>query len=323
MKRYFEEDNGFALVLTILVIGLLAALTIRFNIEVRTDLYAAEVIFENIKAGYIAKSGFNYALAVLYKDAEQNDFDSLSERWRNEAALFSKASSMFKDGRFELEIKDHSGRININRLIDSEGNYNKAQKALLKAFFSSEQFGLWPEEVDCIIDAIKDWVDPDDRGRMEKADYQNLQESYFCRNGPMMFVEEMLFIRGVTRKLFYGTKDSPGISTYLTTLGDGRININTADPLILKALMAGAGQDLIEDMVTYRADAENDLTNPGWYKKFTESEQINIDPSLVTVSSEFFEICSRGFVGAVEKQFTGIVNRTKKDVQIISWKVDY
>jgi len=305
-----------------LVIGLLAALTIRFTTEARTGLYAAEAIFENIKAGYIAKSGFNYALAVLYRDVEQNDFDSLSERWSNKVALSSITSSMFQNGRFELEIKDHSGRININRLVDSEGKYNKTQKALLKKFFSSEQFGLWPEEVDCIIDAIRDWVDPDDRGRMEKPYYQNLQKSYSCRNGPMMSVEEMLFVRGVTRELFYGTKDSPGISTYLTTLGDGRININTADPLILKALMAGADQDLIEDMVTYRADDENDLKNPGWYKKFIESEQINIDPDLVTVSSEFFEICSRGFVGAAKKQVTGTVNRTKKDLQIISWRVD-
>ena len=211
MKSRPKQDKGFALVLTILVISLLAGLTLRFNIAMRSDLYASATVCDSIKAGYIAKSGFNYALAVLSEDAEKNDFDSLSEAWMDKAALSSMSSSMFQDGRFELEIKDHSGRININQLVDPDGRYNKVQRALLKSFLSSEQFGLWPEDVDGIIDAVRDWLDPDDEGWAEETYYQTLKRPHACRNGPMVFVEEMLLVRGVTRELFYGTRESPGI----------------------------------------------------------------------------------------------------------------
>jgi len=322
MKSHREQERGFALVLTILVISLLAGLTLRFNIAMRSDLYASATACDSIRAGYIAKSGFNYALAVLAEDTGKNDFDSISEAWNDKAALSGMSASMFQNGLFELEIIDHSGRININQLVGPDERRNKEQMAILKGFLGSKQFGLWPGDVDEITDAIKDWLDPDDDGRAEGAYYKALKRPHTCRNGPIMSIEELRLVRGVTMELFYGTKENPGISSYLTAYGNGKININTADPLILKALMNGAGQDLIEDMIAYRAGHKNNLKNPNWYKKLPGSEGIITTPGAVTTSSTFFEIYSKGFMGAAQKQARGIVKRGHAGLQIISWKID-
>ena len=94
-----------------------------------------------------------------------------------------------------MDIKDLSGRIQINRLINEDGSYNDAQKDLLMRFLGSSEFGLDPDDVENIVDAVKDWIDSDDevtRFGAEDAYYQALEKPYPCKNGPLEFIEERI-----------------------------------------------------------------------------------------------------------------------------------
>ncbi len=325
MKELLKDNRGFALILTILVVSLIVVFTLQFNFSMRSDLYSATNLRDGITLASIARSGFNCALAFLTEDASETDFDSLQEPWAYSKAFSSYSASMFKQGQFELEILDLSGKIQVNQLVDKKGGFDARQRDLLSRFLNSEPFDLDPEKVDNLLDAIKDWIDPDDevtRFGAENGYYQGLERPYRCKNGPFQFLEQLLLVRGITRELFYGTKERPGLSRYLTVHGDGKININTADPLVLKCLFPGIDDEAVESMVEYRLDKENDLKNPKWYKNVHGMSHMNIDPGLVTTTSTYFEIRSQGLKGEMKKMVTAMVKRGEGTVKILSWKIE-
>ena len=325
MGQLLKNNRGFALILTILIISLIVALTLQFNTSMRYNLHAAATLKDGITLKAIAESGFDYSLAVLFEDASNNDFDTLHEIWADSQLLSSISGYMFDEGRLEVKITDHSGKIAINRLVDENGKYNTKQKDLLVRFLRLEKFGLYEEEVDSIVDAIKDWIDTDDEVTgfaAENPYYQSLTNPYSCRNSSMKYLKELLLVKGVDKELFYGENDNPGVSDYLTIYGDGRININTAANPVLMALSDRIDQSMAEKMAVYRENEAHDLKNPAWYRDLPGMKDVQIDTDLLTTSSANFEIKSTGFKGMMCKRVTGMVERQKKSLQILAYKID-
>lgn len=322
MGRFLRNRRGMALILTILIISLIVALTLQFNTSMWSDLHAAVNLRDGIKLGYIAKSGFNYALAVLVEDASKDNVDSLHDAWADSKALSENSADRFDEGRFELKVSDHSGRIQINKLVDGK-QYNENQKKLLERFLKAPEFGLGEEEVQTIISAIKDWIDDDDvttglYGAEGPGHYERLEKPYSCKNAPIEFLEELLLVKGITKKLY------ERIFPYLSPHGDdGKINLNTAHPLVLRALSDETTEDpeMVENMDEYRNDQDKDLKSINWDDR-VGMRGVNHDPGLLTTQSTYFEITSEGFKGAMAKQVTGMVERKEDGFDILSWKIE-
>jgi len=323
LKSHIKEERGFALLLTILIISLIVPFTLQFNTSMRAEMYGAANMKDGVQLDHIARSGFHVALAVLYEDALETKFDSLQEYWAD--PLTFSSASQFDEGRFEVRVKDQSGKIHINKLVDTKGKVNPKHRELLERFFSADEFDLEPEDVGDILDAMTDWIDPDNevtKFGAEDSYYQALEKPYACKNGPMEFLDELLLVKGITRELFYGEEGRPGISSYLTTHGQGLINTNTADPLILKTLSQHMDQEIVEEMVSYRENEDNDLSKPEWYKKVQGmSSEVKIG-DLIATSSNFFEINSVGLKGAMNKSVISLVERKEGGLKVVSWSVE-
>jgi len=317
MNRLIKDDSGFALILTILMISLIVAITLQFNSSMRSDMYDAASLKEGIKLMCIARSGFSYACAVLSEDDPA--VDSLHEDWADQKLLSSNSATMFEDGRFEVRIIDYSGKISVNSVVEEE-----KCEALVTRFLSLEEFALESEDVGNLVDAIKDWVDPDDeitKFGAENGYYQALDRPYSCKNAPLDSVEELLLVKGITKELFYGTREKPGISGYLTVYDNGRININTAASLVLRSLSDQIDQEMVEDMVAYREDEKNDLNDPAWYKNVPGMSHVSMD-DLQTTSSTCFKIESEGRNETMSRRVTGTVERKEGTVKILAWKIE-
>ncbi len=326
MGRFLRNKRGMALILTILIISLIVSLTLQFNRSMRSDVHAAANLRDGLKLSYVAKSGFNYALAVLRQDTAEGNADSIQEAWADPRTLSADSASLFNECRFEVQILDHSARIQINRLIDNRQpqQFVPAQRDLLKRFLT--QFDLEDEQAEDIIHAIKDWIDSDNTdtdefSRAENTYYQGLESPYECKNAPIQFLEELLIVKGITTELFYGTKERPGIANFLTPHGDGVININTADRVVLKALSAEMTDAMVENMLEYRNDKEKDLSAINWNERVGVSD-VPVESSLLATSSTHFEIISEGFKGAMAKKVTGMVAREDQKFDILSWKIE-
>lgn len=328
-EKFYRNRDGFALILALLVISLIVVVSLEFNSSMRSELQAAVNLRDGVSLRCLARSGLHYAMAVLYDDGKRKGFDSLEEDWADPGLLKEFSKGMFTEGGFRLTIIDHSGRIQVNNLIyhkgEKRGAYNPVQKAILSRLLGSEEFDLDGDEVDNIIDAVKDWLDPDGevtRFGAEDSYYKGLERPYACKNGPFDSLEDLLLVRGITKELFYGTKDRPGISDYLTLWGNGKININTAEPLVLRSLSKNLDREMVEEMIAYRSNEDNDISQPGWYKKVPQmSSEVAID-DLITTSSSIFEIKVDAFKERMQKQCVGVLERGKNAVKVLSWKVD-
>jgi len=323
MIRAPFNNRGIALILTILIVSLVVSLTLQFNTSMRSSLYAAANLSDGIKLGCIARSGFNGALAVLYADGSSGVVDSLRDDWAYIRAYSEVSASMFEDGSFLVDVTDLSGRIQINRLVNDQGDYNDTQRNILLRLLGFPEFGLDADEAENLVDAIKDWIDEDNevtRFGAEDAYYLTLEDPYPCKNGPLESLEELLLVRGMTGELFYGAEEAPGISHYVSAYGEGKININTAELLVLQALSDRIDEELAEEMVAYRMDEDNDIADPNWYKEVPGMGDITISGDLITTSSTHFKIVSEGVKDALRKQITGIVERKDQKLTILSWK---
>jgi type II secretory pathway component PulK len=70
-------------------------------------------------------------------------------------------------------------------------------------------------------------------------------------NRPLLSLEELLFVPGMTADILYGTETRPGIAPLVTLRSDGKINANTALPEVL-ALLDGLNRNIAADLARAR-----------------------------------------------------------------------
>ena len=319
-----KSQKGFALVLTLLMISMILVVTLQFNRSVWSGLYGSSNLKEATRLRLIARSGFECAMVVLSEDKEQNEVDTLQEPWAQSRELSLQSTALFENGHFMVEISDVCGKIQINQLLDDQGKWRPAQKDMFQRFLLSKSFGLDPDEVSNLMDFIKDWIDPDNeltRFGAESGYYQGLLPPYSCANGSLASLDRMVLINGISEELLYGTREKKGIIPSLSVHGDGKININTAGPEVLKALSTDMDMEMVQDMIAYREDPGNDLADPAWYRKVPGMDHIVFDADLLTTQSDYFEIHSTGVLGNMEQNLSVSVFREPgKAIQILQWK---
>jgi general secretion pathway protein K len=128
-------------------------------------------------------------------------------------------------------------------------------------------------------------------------------------------------IKGITKEIFYGTKEKQGLAQYVTADSDGLININTAPKMVLRALSADIDAEAADRMDEYRRKEGNDLSSSQWYKQVPGMAGVDM-LGLITVTSNNFKIISTGSMKNMAQSVSGVVKRSGQTVQIIKWRQD-
>ena len=207
----------------------------------------------------------------------KNNYDTLRDDWAKADLLSEQSTSLFTDGYFIATIEDEAGKIPLNKLVNGT-EYNPAIKEILIRLLGQPEFGLDERKADEIVDAIKDWIDGDEEVTgygAESSYYASLDSPYEAKNAPLDCIEELLMVKGITKEIFYGTKEKPGLAGYVTADSDGAININTAPKMVLRALSAAISAELADRMDEYRREEGNDLSNSQWYKQVPGMADVN------------------------------------------------
>jgi len=322
MKNPITNKKGVALILVLLMVSVIVVLTLQLNVSSRSQVHEAANLGDGIRVLYIAKSGLFAGMGLLSED--RGDADTLNEAWARTDALSEQSKSYFDGGYVELVIEDETGKININKLVAGNA-FNGAIKGLLTRLLTQPQFQIQEREIEDLLNAIKDWIDADSEVTAtgaENAYYQGLGKSYAVRNGPMESIDELLMVRGVTRELFYGTAERPGLARLLTVQGEGSVNINTAPKEVLRALAPSITEDAANRMDDYRRNPANSLTETSWYRKVPGLENTAIDSVTVVTKSEYFQIAAKGHLGTMKRTIRGIVKRDSgKKLSVVAWRL--
>jgi general secretion pathway protein K len=242
-------------------------------------------------------------------------------------------------GCVSLRITDEDGKLPLNALMppvtsQAAGSVNAPTDPnwmqIFQAFFVS--FKIDPE----VVDALSDWLDADDTPRgssgAERGYYERLPVPYKPPDGRMRTPEELRLVKGLDNpeelaKLFPGTTPEAvadldlGSNSYLTVFGaeqpqQARVNLNTATPEVLTALIAGlqpdnsAAQTVVQDIVARRQEKQ--------FRTLNEAVQgTNLRQALgrvADVKSTHFRVESVGVVGVVRKKIVAVLKRPQQQI---------
>jgi general secretion pathway protein K len=276
---------------------------------------------DSLQAEALARSGVNLAMAVLAKDLEENGVDHPGEPWAAVPLPDSLPVPPPQTGTLAGQVNDEAGKFPINYLVNERGTVRPAYRQVLERLLGSDPFGLDPVEVRALVVAITDWLDPDDEptGELgaETDYYQSLGRTRGCRNGPLTALSELRLVRGMTGELYLGRGGDPGLKDLLTVFSDGRININTASPLILQAMVSPVvspqtAATWAESVVAFRDNPlhRDFLGESDWYRnRMAGFNDIILPATLSTTRSAHFSVAMTGSVGVGRKSVFACLSR--------------
>ncbi|HUV77927.1 MAG TPA: general secretion pathway protein GspK [Desulfobacterales bacterium] len=353
---FLGNNRGIALLVTLSIITILVAVTLEMNRKIRSAVFSAAATRDRMTLLNMASSGIEIGKALLVKDKNDSDTDSLQEDWSESEKISEVLKEIpFEKGTITLSIGDELGKIQINSLVKfPDGHsFNEPQRIMWEQFLSglmsqNESFeGLEPLT---IINSVKDWIDSGDDDAItglngaESDYYQDLDPPYTCKNGPITHIGELALIRGITPELLKGAGGVSGLSDYITVFGmsqagdntftyEGKININTADLPTLAAILPFGSEPLAQAIYDYRQETSeseyiHDLSSPTWYKRVPGMGDINIDSNLITTSSDFFRIESVATLNEMKVKIDTVVNREKNQktgkwtCKVLRWETE-
>lgn len=320
--------QGAAMVVVLWVILVLSLLISGFAFTMHVETQIASFARKELKAEMLARSGIEVARMQLILDTRsptEAAFDALNQLWATNELLYVEHA--LGEGKFNVKVSDEESKIPINRATPQQ----------LKRLMILLQID--PFDADVIVDSIIDWMDENDLHQLNGAEddyYRSLSPPYSAKNGPLDRVEELLLVRGVTPEIFYGapaTEDEqalPGLAELLTTTSSGRVNINTASPIVLQALLGL--DDLQVEAILNRRDGADGIAGTEDDQPFRSAEEFyamlgGLDEKirqqvaeLISINSTFFTVKSTGEYAGVKRTILATLRREAGNVHTVTWR---
>lgn len=355
-----SRRHGIALVIVMITIAVLSILAAGFAYSMKVETKLAQNSNSEQELYWIGRSGVEYARYILgaQMGIANEPYDSLNQKWAGGPGGMGTTNSVLSDieldniplgnGTFSVKIIDLERKVNINVA---------GEEALEQAF---RLIGVDSGEISSLAGAILDWIDPNDVSNVNGAEtdyYQGLNPPYSAKNAPLDDLTELLLVRGITQEIYWGgvaERHPParfqskfggslnfaggppvvypvGLHDLFTALSVGRININTADSIVLQ-MIPFVDESIASEIIRMRsgpdgADGTDDDTpfqNPGELINVGLNNQIvGQIGRLCSVRSATFEVTVDADVAGYKRQFVAILGRTSpQDIQILSfyWK---
>lgn len=291
-------ERGFALLGVMLVVALLTVVVLELAVAMRLEASAGRSFREELLASHLAEAAVQQALREVASQAPIQAMDEAGAlvfyRIVPGSTLPVRLPSLPRQrvplgsGEFSYRLTDEEARLNLNTASPARvGN-------LLQAL------GLDRRARDVVVDSLQDWRDPDDLPRANGAEsedyYLKLPVPYRARNARLQDPAELLQIRGVTRELYAGQAERPGLAELTTVFSRDAVNLNTASASVLTAL--GLSDAEITDVVQARTRAPYTVV-PGRFAG-----------RGLEVGSATFRIEAEGWVaGAPQARIVAVVQR--------------
>ncbi|MGH7266730.1 MAG: general secretion pathway protein GspK [Candidatus Rokuibacteriota bacterium] len=276
-RRIGDRERGVALVIVLIVLALLMTMVGEFALAMRLEGTTTLNFRAAVAATRLAEAAYQRAVAEILPEALAHQLDAARQvlifrRARIEVPEAPERREIpLGPGRFSYRITDEEARINVNR----------APPELLHRLLI--ELDVERQARDVIVDSIQDWRDQNEEHRLNGAEsdhYLGLPVPYRSKNADFEALEELLQVHGITPEIFHGRPESPGLVEFLTVVGSGAINVNTASETVLRAIgYATAEVELLKaagphiDLTT----VPSNLRGRGGLQQRTRSETFRIE----------------------------------------------
>lgn len=231
--RSHNKIGGSILILCLWVIFLLALLAVAVGASLEGRLALARKMEQRTLGACAARVGVARSLALLHQDT--NAWDAMTEPWAGNPALFSNVTCAAGTYSVYYPVDRAAGGQGTNyglRDEQSRIDLNLARVELLVSLF--EEAGLGAEAAARLADNLataRTRPAENSPGVGVKTGWADSR----LERGPLESVEEARWIAGMTAGVF------DTIRSHVTVHGGYRVNLNTADAMVLKVLAKRAG----------------------------------------------------------------------------------
>lgn len=327
-----EREKAQVIVISLWILLILVMLAISISHRVSLSLRLARYQKDSLKAIAMAKAGLNLAIMELEKDLKKDmeepnaNYDAMNESWVNNEEVFKEITLTTNQNEFatvKYTVLEDDEEKTIFGVQDEERkiNINTAKQELLVGLL--KRFDVQDPEL--LAANIRAWRGDTDGITEVNTDYKDL--GYACKADKFTHINELTLVKGVTLEIYDSLRE------LITVYGEGKININTASPLVLTLLAESTITDpnaaqsigsLVTQIVSFREGpdgpfkSEDDIDN--FPQRLTEPREQDIFTALtgfLTIKSNYFNIESTGTVGKVNKKITSVYDRANK--KIIFW----
>jgi len=329
VPRRLNRESGIALVLTLWVVTILMVTATYFAYGRRWDSRVASYFKESTFSYYLARSAVAKIRVLLADEGETRGY----EDFKLVTGSLEMPEEEIGGGYMSAKVSDLEAKINLNR----------APFQVLRSLLINT--GCAFEDAENIADCILDWRDTDSERRAsgaEDEDYLGLPNPYPCKDAPFDTVDELLLVKGMTEQIFYGDSTLTGIRdethkgggtflglrNYLTVFGRGKVNVNTADIIVLEAI-PGISEETARYIINKRDQESEGFKNMNEVITLLEQggdskESARSIRSSLSIYSYYFLIEATGRLGVTESRIETVIYRYGKNSRIlpriVSWK---
>lgn len=309
-----KSERGIALLVTMMALALMTLLVMDFTTAASLGYRSAAGQANELRAEYLARSAISVGLSLLSTDAQQDvraktPHDGLDEPWAQPYPPVPLGG-----GVAQVSIADEARKLDINLLINPRtGQANPTYVGIIERLFTN--IGVSP----ALVPAIVDWLDPDSvesPGGAEADYYLRLIPPYEPRNGPMPTIGDLRMIRGVDEATFFR------LQQFLTAAPEPRVNINTAPPEVIAALLPQLSNDtsMVKQIVQARTVQPflmiNEVGNLAGL-----GASANDLMKLITTRSAYFTLTGIGVFANSRRRIIGTFRRNNNGSSMLaSWQ---
>jgi general secretion pathway protein K len=289
-----RTQGGIALVTAVMIVAIAAAIAVQIAFAQQIWMRQIENTFDRGATDSLRRGALHWASTAIVDDTVCcNAVDHLGERW-----AMGLPTLPVEGGFIRVSMEDAQGRFNLNNLVRNNVGYPADIAALQRLL---QELKLDPS----IVHALVDWIDPDSNvspGGAEDIDYLTSDPPYRSADRPLASVEELRLVRG------FNAKTVATLAPYVTVLPTfaTTVNVNTASPLLLSALVPGLA---VADAERIAADR---LTNPfDDLAEFTGRlpKGVSLPQGCCGVKSEYFLVTLETSIGRHERRTEALLQR--------------
>lgn len=306
------RQRGAAVILAMLTLALMAeiAALVVADYGAATELLVGRQ--DQGQSRWLARAAVDWARNVLSADnrnASTGAIDHPGEIWATRVA-----PTPVDDGEVAGEITDCSGLFNLNGLIEN-GQVNQEQLAAYQRLLIL--LGINQNDAVGLVASLVDWLDADDdalAGGAEAAWYAGQGRHYRPANARLLDLDELRLVRGYNDDIVSRLR-AVAIALPVTT----PLNINSAGPEVLSAVVPNLGIDEARALVTRRSVAP--YTNVAGFLALLPTAASAPAASRFSVKSRYFLVGGRAKYGQAVTRMQVLLDRESNWSTIVWQKI--
>jgi general secretion pathway protein K len=302
--RYPVHNKGVALITAVLVTAIIVIAAVGMAAEQQLELRRTSNIIEGDRAYLFALGVESWAAQILTQDRQNSQIDYLGQDWATVLPPITVEGAVIIG-----HLEDAQGRFNLNDLVKA-GKASPLDVERFRRLLSL--VGANPN----LSDAVVDWIDPDSEvtypNGAEDEEYMSQTIPYRAANRMMISASELLLIKGFTAQAYQA------LAPYVIALpARTSINVNTADKVVLMALIPDISEGDLETLLTTRQNGA--FANVSAFAQQKVLAGRNVEMQGLSVASDYFLLDALSRYGHGQVHIFSLLARKDNETRVI-WR---